>query len=111
MDKYKRNIYYYPNGTFMLTKKRRLANIYEKFLKNSHKKYVEEFFGPNSRIEIRDLIFSPVKKVCLVDCVVYLGNELNESYMDDEYVRHIIYKISEKVLHEYSINVMVTYDV
>ena len=95
----------------MITKKRRLANLYEKFLKNSHKKYVDQFFGPNSRIEIRDLIFSPVKKVCLVDCIVFLGDELNEVYMYDDYVRHIIYKISEKVLNGYHINVMVSYDV
>jgi hypothetical protein len=95
----------------MISKKRRLANVYEKFLKNSHKKYVEQFFGPNSRIEIRDLIFSPVKRTCLVDCVVYLGDNLNETYMDDEYVRSIIYKISEKILQNYTINVMITYDV
>jgi hypothetical protein len=46
-----------------------------------------------------------------VDCVVHLGEDIDESYMNDEYVRHIIYKISEKVLHDYSINVMVTYDI
>jgi hypothetical protein len=95
----------------MTSRKRKLANVYEKFLKNSYKKYVDQFFGENSNIEIRDLVFSPVKKVCLVDCVVHLGEDIDESYMNDEYVRHIIYKISEKVLHDYSINVMVTYDI
>lgn len=95
----------------MITKKRRLMNLYEKFLKRSHKKYVDEFFGVNSRIEIRDLVFSPVKRSCLVDCIVYLGDQINQDHMNDENVRFVIHKISEKILTDYSVNVMITYDV
>jgi hypothetical protein len=40
-----------------------------------------------------------------------LGDEINESYMDEDYVRNIMYKIADKVLYDYKVNVMVRFDV
>jgi hypothetical protein len=94
-----------------MSKSRKISNVFENFLKKSYKKHVDHFFGENSRIEVRDIVFSPVKRTCLIDCIVYLGDEINETYMDEDYVRNIMYKIADKVLYDYKVNVMVRFDV
>ena len=94
-----------------MSKSRKISKVFESFLTKSYKKHVYQFFGENSRIEVRDIVFSPVKRVCLIDCIVYLGDDINESYMDEDYVRNIMYKIADKVLYDYKVNVMVRFDV
>lgn len=72
---------------------------------------ITSYFGEGTKIEIRDIVFSPVKKNCMVDCVVVFGKEIIPTGFDeDNFVRYMIYAVADLILSEYVINVMISYD-
>lgn len=85
--------------------------VAEKLLNVLEKKYIDEFYGKGTYLKIRNVTFSPTKKSCIVDCVVILGETLNESVLNDDMTRLLVITIMEKLLYHYTINVMVSYDV
>ena len=83
----------------------------EKLLNELESEYIQEFYGKGTYLRIRDITFSPVKKVCLVDCVVVLGETLDPKSLEDDMTRLLVYETTDKLLRNYSVNVMVSYDV
>jgi hypothetical protein len=53
-------------------KKKDFITAFELLLYTLQGDKIEIFFGEGTKIKIRDVIFSSVKKVCLIDCMVVL---------------------------------------
>lgn len=95
----------------MSTLSKKFSWACEKLLNELENEYIQEFYGKGTYIRIRDITFSPVKKVCLVDCVVVLGEILDPKSLEDDMTRLLVYETTDKLLRNYSVNVMVSYDV
>jgi hypothetical protein len=95
----------------MSTLSKKFSWACEKLLNELESEYIQEFYGKGTYLRIRDITFSPVKKVCLVDCVVVLGETLNPKSLEDDMTRLLVYETTDKLLRNYSVNVMVSYDV
>ena len=72
--------------------------------------YIQQFYGEGTYIKIRDITFSPVKKTCLVDCVVVLGEIIETNILEDDMTRLLVYGIMDKLILDYKVNVMVKYE-
>ena len=72
---------------------------------------IQGYFGDNTRFVIRDMIFSPVKNNCLIDCQVVLGDQLDIPVESDEFVRTLLQRAADNMMSDFKINVMVKYDV
>jgi hypothetical protein len=93
-------------------KKKDFITAFELLLNTLQGDKIEIFFGEGTKIKIRDVIFSSVKKVCLVDCIVIFGKDILPVGQDEEnFVRSMIYSTSTLMISEYSVNVMIGYDI
>ena len=93
-------------------KKKDFITAFELLLNTLEGDKIEIFFGEGTKIKIRDIIFSSVKKVCLVDCIVIFGKDILPVGQDEEnFVRSMIYSTSTLMISEYSVNVMIGYDI
>ena len=96
----------------MAKKKKDFITAFELLLNTLEGDKIEIFFGEGTKIKIRDIIFSSVKKVCLVDCIVIFGKDILPVGQDEEnFVRSMIYSTSTLMISEYSVNVMIGYDI
>lgn len=96
----------------MAYKKKDFITAFELLLNTLEGDKIEIFFGEGTKIKIRDIIFSSVKKVCLVDCIVIFGKNILPVGQDEEnFVRSMIYSTSTLMISEYSVNVMIGYDI
>ena len=96
----------------MAYKKKDFITAFELLLNTLQGDKIEIFFGEGTKIKIRDVIFSSVKKVCLVDCIVIFGKDILPVGQDEEnFVRSMIYSTSTLMISEYSVNVMIGYDI
>lgn len=96
----------------MTYKKKDFITAFELLLNTLQGDKIEIFFGKGTKIKIRDVIFSSVKKVCLVDCIVIFGKDILPVGQDEEnFVRSMIYSTSSLMISEYSVNVMIGYDI
>ena len=96
----------------MAYKKKDFITAFELLLNTLEGDKIEIFFGEGTKIKIRDVIFSSVKKVCLVDCIVIFGKDILPVGQDEEnFVRSMIYSTSTLMISEYSVNVMIGYDI
>ena len=96
----------------MAYKKKDFITAFELLLNTLEGDKIEIFFGEGTKIKIRDIIFSSVKKVCLVDCIVIFGKDILPVGQDEEnFVRSMIYSTSTLMISEYSVNVMIGYDI
>ena len=96
----------------MAYKKKDFITAFELLLNTLQGDKIEIFFGEGTKIIIRDVIFSSVKKVCLVDCIVIFGKDILPVGQDEEnFVRSMIYSTSTLMISEYSVNVMIGYDI
>lgn len=93
-------------------KKKDFITAFELLLNTLQGDKIEIFFGEGTKIKIRDVIFSSVKKVCLVDCMVIFGKDIPPVGQDEEnFVRYMIYSTAELMISEHSVNVMIGYDI
>lgn len=91
--------------------KRDFIKAFELLLNTLEAEKIQEFFGQGTQIIIRDIVFSPVKKKCVVDCVVKYGKDLETlEAPDDKFVRYLVWQTAELIISDYSVNVMVSYD-
>ena len=96
----------------MAYKKKDFITAFELLLNTLEGDKIEIFFGEGTKIKIRDVIFSSVKKVRLVDCIVIFGKDILPVGQDEEnFVRSMIYSTSTLMISEYSVNVMIGYDI
>jgi len=72
---------------------------------------IQGYFGKETKFVIRDIVFSPVKNNCLIDCKVVLGEEIAIPVQSDEFVKTLIQRAADNMISEFKINVMVKYDV
>ena len=64
---------------------RNYSRACEILLNELENNYIQQFYGEGTYIKIRDITFSPVKKTCLVDCVVVLGETIRDQHFGERY--------------------------
>lgn len=96
----------------MLTEKRRIMRILEKYINEGERKNLELFYGINSRLKIRDYGFSTNMNCYFFDVIILLGESVNEDYMEDIFANELISE-SLKVLfsEDKKVSIIVKFDV
>ena len=88
-----------------------LCKSLESFLNESRGSEIQEFYGRDTQIYIRSMTFSPVKKHCLIDSIVVLGDLHREIDLDPDPAEVFIRDVSKYFLADYRIIVMVGFDI
>jgi hypothetical protein len=94
-----------------MSKKRNLFGLIEHYINEYHKNSVEEFYGEGSRIKIHNINYSITEKSILMEAVVILGNNINESVLDRSMADALIQEAMVYFYPECSIKSYVRYDV
>ena len=90
---------------------RSLSFVLEKLLNVLEKDYIQTFYGESTYLKIRDIVFSPVKNKCMVDCVVILGDTIDMTVLEEDMTRLLVLNMMDKLVMDYHVTVMVSYDV
>jgi hypothetical protein len=90
---------------------RSLSFVLEKLLNVLEKDYIQTFYGEGTYLKIRDIVFSPVKNKCMVDCVVILGDTIDMTVLEEDMTRLLVLNMMDKLVMNYHVSVMVSYDV
>jgi hypothetical protein len=88
-----------------------LSKILEEYIDENEKYDVEGFYGRGSEIQIRSMEFSPTRKLCKIDCVVILGEKIEEDLLDTEFCQHVVSDACKLFLGNYTIVCSVKFDV
>jgi hypothetical protein len=88
-----------------------LCKSLESFLNESRGDDIQEFYGRDTKISIRSMTFSPVKKHCLIDSIVVLGDLKKEIDLDPDPAEVFILDVSKYFLGDYRVMVMVGFDI
>jgi len=95
----------------MTGSKKDFIKAFELLVNTLDKDDIQGYFGEKTRFVIRDIVFSPVKNNCLIDCQVILGDQLDIPVESDEFVKTLIQRAADNMISDFKINVMVKYDV
>ena len=95
----------------MTGSKKDFIKAFELLVNTLDKDNIDGYFGEGTKFVIRDMVFSPVKNNCLIDCRVVLGEEISIPVESDEFVRTLIQRAADNMISDFKINVMVKYDV
>ncbi len=95
----------------MTGSKRDFIKAFELLVNTLDKDDIQGYFGEDTKFVIRDMVFSPVKNICLIDCQVVLGGEIAIPVESDEFVRTLIQRAADNMISDFKINVMIGYDV
>jgi hypothetical protein len=88
-----------------------LCKSLESFLNESRGDDIQEFYGRDTKILIRSMTFSPVKKHCLIDSIVVLGDLKKGIDLDPDPAEVFILDVSKYFLGDYRVMVMVGFDI
>jgi hypothetical protein len=88
-----------------------LCKSLESFLNESRGDDIQEFYGRDTKILIRSMTFSSVKKHCLIDSIVVLGDLKKGIDLDPDPAEVFILDVSKYFLGDYRVMVMVGFDI
>ena len=88
-----------------------LCKSLESFLDESRGDDIQEFYGRDTKILIRSMTFSLVKKHCLIDSIVVLGDLKKGIDLDPDPAEVFILDVSKYFLGDYRVMVMVGFDI
>jgi hypothetical protein len=88
-----------------------LCKSLESFLNESRGDDIQEFYGRDTKILIRGMTFSSVKKHCLIDSIVVLGDLKKGIDLDPDPAEVFILDVSKYFLGDYRVMVMVGFDI
>lgn len=94
----------------MKSKKQRLFNIIEKFLNEHKKDDLELFYGLGTKIKIHSISHSLKSKSVLLECVIILGDTINEEILDRSLADYLIKDACDYVLPDLNIKTMIRWD-
>jgi len=92
-------------------RKKRLFRLIEVYLNDFRGPAIEEMYGKGTKIKIHSISDSVKDKSLLIEAVIILGEIINEEVMDREMADVVIQDALIYFYPEYSIKVMVRWDV
>jgi hypothetical protein len=94
-----------------MDRKKRIFRLIEVYLNDFRGPAIEEMYGKGSKIKIHSISDSIRDKSLLIEAVIVLGDVINEDVMDREMADIVIQDALVYFYPEYSIKVMVRWDV
>jgi len=74
----------------MSTPKNKLKNMMEKYLNVVKKNEIEIMYGEGTHVKIHSISFSNTNNIIVIEAVIVLGEEINESVMDRALIDYLI---------------------
>jgi hypothetical protein len=94
-----------------MDRKKRIFRLIEVYLNDFRGPAIEEMYGKGTKIKIHSISDSIRDKSLLIEAVIVLGDTINEEVMDRELTDVVIQDALAYFYPEYSIKVMVRWDV
>jgi hypothetical protein len=94
-----------------MDRKRKICRLIEKHVNKKNSEVIKEAYGENSSIKIHNLTYSITNPSILVEAVIILGNEINESIMDREIADYLIQETLPYFFSDIPSKVMIRWDV
>lgn len=95
----------------MSDRKRRVIRLIENYINDFQGKAVEEIYGKNSSIKIKDIRYSTTVKSIVIEAKVVLGDIINESVIDRSLADILIQDAIIYFYPEHSVKCYVNFDV
>lgn len=95
-----------------MSKKTKYCRLLEKFVNKSNKDLLEEVYGTNCKLEVRNIEYLLKAKTCLVEVKISLGEHFDDLSLDsDLIVRDMIKEAADAILPETKIMTVVSFDI
>lgn len=94
-----------------MDRKRKFCRLIEKYINKTKSDLITEAYGENTSIKIHNIIYSTSNPSILVEGVIILGDEINESVLDRSIADYIIQESTSYFFSDIPIKVMVRWDV
>lgn len=94
-----------------MNNKKRVIRIIEKYFNEIKKDEVELFYGIGTKIKVKQIDYITQGKYLMVDAVIVLGDTINEEVMDRGLVDYFMQDILSLMFPDYSIKVLLGWDV
>jgi len=95
-----------------MSKKTKYCRLLEKFVNKSNKDLLEEVYGTNCKLEVRNIEYLLKDKTCLVEVKIFLGERFDDLSLDsDLIVRDMIKEAADAILPETKIMTIVSFDI
>jgi hypothetical protein len=94
-----------------MDRKTRFFRLIEVYLNDFRGEAIEEMYGKGTKIKVHSVSHSIKDKSLLIEAIIVLGDVINEEVMDRELADVIIQDALVYFYPEYSIKVMVRWDV
>jgi hypothetical protein len=96
----------------MSTSKDKLKNMMEKYLNVIKKNEIETIYGKGTYVKIHSISFSNTNNIIVIEAIIVLGEEINESVMDRTLIDYLIQDLIPYFFSDVkSTNVLVRWDV
>jgi hypothetical protein len=95
-----------------MSKKTKYCRLLEKFVNKSNKDLLEDIYGTNCKLEVRNIEYLLKDKTCLVEVKIFLGERFDDLSLDsDLIVRDMIKEAADAILPETKIITIVSFDI
>lgn len=95
-----------------MSKKTKYCRLLEKFVNKSNKDLLEDIYGTNCKLEVRNIEYLLKDKTCLVEVKIFLGERFDDLSLDsDLIVRDMIKEAADAILPETKIMTIVSFDI
>lgn len=94
-----------------MDKKRKFCRLIEKYISKTKSDIISDVYGRNSTIKIHNINYSITNPSILVEAIIILGDEINESVLDRSIADYIIQESTSHFFSDIPIKVMVRWDV
>lgn len=90
--------------------RRRYYKLIENYINKKNKSNFEEFYGAGSHFSIKSITFGITNQTILIDCVITLGDVINEDVLNDSMIQALIVEIVTFIYPKLKIQIVVGWD-
>lgn len=94
-----------------MDRKRKFCRLIEKYISKTKSDLIIDAYGKNTSIKIHNISYSITNPSVLVEAVIMLGDEINESVLDRTIADYIVQESTSYFFSDVPIKVMVRWDV
>lgn len=94
-----------------MDRKRKFCRLIEKYINKSKIDLIEQAYGKNASIKIHNISYSITNPSVLVEAVIVLGDEINESVLDRSVADYVVEESTSYFFSDLPIKVMIRWDV
>lgn len=95
----------------MKSKRQTFCWLLEKFINEGKKDVLETHYGKNTTVKIPNINFGITSKSLIVECVIVLGDMINEDVIERKYIDYLVNSACDYFFGGYSVKVMIRWDV